>query len=54
MVGNEQQMEELLRYAAAGVIRPTIKVEKFSELPQIFEKLKHNQVTGRIVVRIPQ
>lgn len=54
MVGNEQQMEELLQHAAAGVIRPVVKVEEFSETPEIFEKLRHNQVTGRMVVRIPQ
>lgn len=54
MVGNEQQMEELLQHVAAGVIRPLVKVEEFSETPAIFEKLKNNQVTGRIVVRIPQ
>ncbi|KAL7947583.1 GroES-like protein [Trichoderma barbatum] len=54
MVGNEQQMEELLDYAVAGVINPAVQVEEFSEVPQIFEKLKNNEVTGRIVVRIPE
>lgn len=54
MVGTEQQMEELLQHTAAGTIRPMVKVEEFSEIPQVFEKLKHSQVTGRIVVRIPQ
>lgn len=54
MVGTEKQMEELLQHAAMGIIRPTVKVEEFSQLPEIFEKLKHDQVTGRIVVRIPQ
>ncbi|KAM0263949.1 hypothetical protein ACHAQJ_000984 [Trichoderma viride] len=54
MVGNEQQMEELLQHAVTGVIKPVVQVEEFSEIPQIFEKLKNNQVTGRIVVRIPQ
>lgn len=54
MVGTEKEMEELLQHAAAGIIRPTVKVEEFSKLAEIFEKLKHNQVTGRFVVRIPQ
>lgn len=54
MVGTEKQMEELLQHAATGVICPTIRVEEFSKIPEIFEKLKHNQVTGRFVVRIPQ
>lgn len=54
MVGTEQMMVELLQQTAAGVIRPMVKVEEFSKVPDIFEKLKNNQVTGRIVVRIPQ
>lgn len=54
MVGTEQMMEELLQQTAAGVIRPMVKVEEFSKVPDIFDKLKNNQVTGRIVVRIPQ
>ncbi|KAL5093890.1 hypothetical protein Trisim1_009366 [Trichoderma cf. simile WF8] len=53
MVGTEQQMVELLNQAAAGVINPLVQVEDFSEVPRIFEKLKNNEVTGRIVVRIP-
>ncbi|RFU80184.1 alcohol dehydrogenase [Trichoderma arundinaceum] len=53
MVGNEQQMEELLQQAAAGVISPAVQVEEFSETPHIFEKLKNNQVTGRIVHKMP-
>lgn len=54
LVGNEQQMEELLQHAVTGVINPVVQVEEFSEVPQIFEKLRDNKVTGRIVVRIPQ
>jgi propanol-preferring alcohol dehydrogenase len=54
MVGDEQQMKELLHHAVAGVITPVVQVEGFSQIPQIFEKLKNNQVAGRIVVRIPQ
>ncbi|KAL7798878.1 hypothetical protein V8C43DRAFT_313762 [Trichoderma afarasin] len=49
MVGTEQQMVELLEQAAAGIINPVVQVEDFSEVPRIFEKLKNNEVTGRIV-----
>ncbi|KAL7934709.1 GroES-like protein [Trichoderma chlorosporum] len=54
MVGNEQQMEELLEHTVAGAISPLVQVEEFSGVPRIFEKLKNNEVTGRIVVRIPE
>ena len=54
MVGNEQQMDDLLQQAVAGIITPDIQVEEFSQVPQIFDMLKDNQVTGRIVVKIPE
>ncbi|TFB00753.1 Alcohol dehydrogenase 3 [Trichoderma ghanense] len=54
MVGNEQQMDDLLQHAVAGVINPVVQVEEFSQVPQIFEKLRNNQVAGRMVVKIPQ
>ncbi|KAH6975211.1 chaperonin 10-like protein [Ilyonectria sp. MPI-CAGE-AT-0026] len=52
--GTEQQMHELLEHAATGKITPTIEVLEFSEMPDIFERLKKDSITGRIVVRIPQ
>ncbi|KAH8879754.1 GroES-like protein [Thozetella sp. PMI_491] len=51
--GTEQQMEALLQDAAAGKIKPSIKLSSFSSLPEIFNKLKDDGVTGRIVVVIP-
>jgi propanol-preferring alcohol dehydrogenase len=54
MVGSEQQMVDLLQHALAGVIDPVVQVEEFSQVPQVFEKLENNQVTGRIVVKIPE
>ncbi|KAK4073169.1 uncharacterized protein Triagg1_5449 [Trichoderma aggressivum f. europaeum] len=49
MVGTEQQIVQLLEQAAAGIINPVVQIEDFSEVPRIFEKLKNNEVTGRIV-----
>ncbi|KAL7805211.1 GroES-like protein [Trichoderma aethiopicum] len=54
MVGSEQQMDDLLQHAVAGIIKPVVEVEEFDQVPRIFEKLKNNEVTGRIVVRIPE
>ncbi|KAK1237153.1 hypothetical protein MKX07_006032 [Trichoderma sp. CBMAI-0711] len=54
MVGSEQQMGDLLQHALSGVIDPLVQVEEFSQVPQVFEKLRNNQVTGRIVVKIPE
>ena len=53
-VGTEEQMEELLQEAAAGKLEPTVEVLDFEEVPNIFERLKQNSITGRVVVKVPQ
>jgi len=53
MVGTEQQMDELLQHALAGTIVPKVKVLEFDQVGNVIEDLKKQQVTGRIVVKIP-
>ncbi|CVL08064.1 related to ADH3-alcohol dehydrogenase III [Fusarium mangiferae] len=52
-VGTEEQMEELLQHALEGTIVPEVKVLEFEEVGNVIEGLKRQEVTGRIVVRIP-
>ncbi|KAF7557696.1 hypothetical protein G7Z17_g396 [Cylindrodendrum hubeiense] len=52
--GTEDQMNELLGHAASGKIKPAIEVLDFSEIPNIFNRLKKDNITGRIVVKIPK
>ncbi|KAH7141477.1 chaperonin 10-like protein [Dactylonectria estremocensis] len=52
--GTEDQMTELLQFAAAGKIEPAVEVTDFAEISQVFNKLKNDKITGRIVIRIPQ
>ncbi|QGI97351.1 hypothetical protein CEK26_010420 [Fusarium fujikuroi] len=52
-VGTEEQMEELLQHALEGTILPEVKVLEFEEVGNVIEGLKRQEVTGRIVVRIP-
>ncbi|KAH7152679.1 chaperonin 10-like protein [Dactylonectria macrodidyma] len=52
--GTEDQMSELLQYAATGRIKPAVEVLDFEEIPGIFNRLQNDKITGRIVVRIPQ
>jgi len=47
-------MEELLQQAANGDIKPSLEILEIDEVPNIFERLKKNTVTGRVVVKIPQ
>ncbi|QGI83704.1 unnamed protein product [Fusarium fujikuroi] len=52
-VGTEEQMEELLQHALEGTIVPEVKVLEFEEVGNVIEGLKRQEVTGRIVVRLP-
>ncbi|RBA15488.1 alcohol dehydrogenase [Fusarium proliferatum] len=52
-VGTEEQMEELLQHALEGTIVPEVKVLEFEEVGNVIEGLKRQEITGRIVVRIP-
>ncbi|CAG7558760.1 unnamed protein product [Fusarium equiseti] len=53
MVGTEKQMDELLQHALAGTIVPEVKVLEFDQVGNVIEDLKKQQVTGRVVVKIP-
>jgi propanol-preferring alcohol dehydrogenase len=52
-VGTEEQMKELLQHASDGKIVPEIKVLKFEEVGNVIGDLQRQQVTGRVVVRLP-
>ncbi|KAF4463313.1 ADH3-alcohol dehydrogenase III [Fusarium albosuccineum] len=52
--GTEEQMVELLDHASTKKISPTIKVLDFKDVESIFDGLKKQSITGRIVVRIPE
>ncbi|RFN48806.1 hypothetical protein FIE12Z_6861 [Fusarium flagelliforme] len=53
MVGTEKHMEDLLQHALEGTIVPEVKVLEFDRVGNVIESLKKQQVTGRVVVRIP-
>ncbi|KAF4995283.1 hypothetical protein FGRMN_5248 [Fusarium graminum] len=52
-VGTEEQMAELLQHALKGTIVPKVTVLDFREVGNVIEDLKKQQITGRVVVRIP-
>jgi alcohol dehydrogenase, propanol-preferring len=54
-VGTKQELDELMGMAAVrGEVIPITSVHKFEELDELLQKLKQNQVTGRVVVMIPE
>jgi propanol-preferring alcohol dehydrogenase len=53
-VGTEKEMGELLEMAAKGGVRPIVKVFEFEKLDEILGLLARGEVSGRVVVRIPE
>ncbi|WQF89519.1 Putative alcohol dehydrogenase, zinc-type, GroES-like superfamily, NAD(P)-binding domain superfamily [Colletotrichum destructivum] len=51
MVGTEEQMSELLQAASKGIVRAIVEPFKFSDVPDILDRLAREQILGRAVVR---
>jgi alcohol dehydrogenase, propanol-preferring len=46
-------MKELLQHALDRIIVPEVKVLEFEEVGKVVRELQRQEVTGRVVVRIP-
>ncbi|BEJ16959.1 hypothetical protein CspHIS471_0603600 [Cutaneotrichosporon sp. HIS471] len=53
-VGTEREMDELLDLAAQGGVTARVEVVDFEHIGEVMERLKNDQITGRVVVRLPQ
>jgi alcohol dehydrogenase, propanol-preferring len=49
-LGTSQDLEEVLRLAAAGVVRPHIESHAITDAPALFERLGRGQIAGRAVI----
>jgi len=49
-VGNREDMAETLAFAAEGKIKADIELQPLSSINDIFDRLKHGKVAGRIVL----
>jgi propanol-preferring alcohol dehydrogenase len=52
--GNEEQMQQLFKYAIDGTVLPLVEVQDFEKTGEVLHMLKRDEVKGRIVVKIPQ
>ena len=52
-MGSEEQMNEILEYAVDSVIKPRVEVLAFSIVNEAIERLRKNDIAGRIVVTLP-
>lgn len=52
IVGTRKDMEEALDFAARGLIKASVQLDKLDNINNIFDKLRASQVEGRIVLDI--
>ncbi len=50
IVGTRTDLKESLRFAAEGLVRPTVELCRLEEINTIFERLKEGDVNGRVVL----
>ncbi|WP_373426971.1 alcohol dehydrogenase AdhP [Microbacterium sp. SORGH_AS_0888] len=51
IVGTRQDMIEALDFYARGEIHPTVSVESIDDINDIFERMEHGKIDGRIVMK---
>ncbi len=49
-LGTREDLEEVFRLAAAGVVRPHVEAHGIEDAPLLFERLSRGEVTGRAVI----
>ncbi|KAM5451255.1 putative alcohol dehydrogenase [Microsporum audouinii] len=50
IVGNRKDAVEVLDFAARGIIKSHLRVEKMDKLAEIFEQMGRNEIQGRVVI----
>ena len=49
-VGNREDMAETLAFAAEGKIKADIELQPLSAINEIFDRLEHGKIAGRVVL----
>jgi propanol-preferring alcohol dehydrogenase len=50
IVGTRQDMAEALDFYARGLIKPTVTSARLDEINDVFERMEHGQIDGRVVI----
>ena len=50
IVGTRLDLKESLQFAASGKVEAIVKAEPIENINDIFERMRHGQIEGRIVV----
>lgn len=54
IVGTRKDLEEALAFAVEGHVKPTIELQRLESINEVFDRLKHSTVNGRIVLAIAE
>lgn len=49
-VGNRRDAIEVLRFAARGVVKPHVRIDKLENLTAVFQEMHRGQLNGRVVL----
>jgi propanol-preferring alcohol dehydrogenase len=49
-VGNREDMAEALAFAARGAVKADIELQPLDAINEVFERLAHGKVAGRVVL----
>jgi propanol-preferring alcohol dehydrogenase len=52
IVGTRKDLEESLQFAAEGKVKATVEAQPLDAINDIFQRLKHGQVNGRVVLNL--
>lgn len=50
IVGTRQDMAEALDFYSRGLIKPTVAAAELSEINDVFTRMQHGQIDGRVVI----
>ena len=50
--GTREDLEDVFRLAAAGVVRPCVELHALDEAPDLFERLRRGELVGRAVISL--
>jgi propanol-preferring alcohol dehydrogenase len=52
IVGTRMDLQESLQFAAEGKVKATIEIQPLEAINDVFNRLKHGQVDGRVVLNL--
>jgi propanol-preferring alcohol dehydrogenase len=52
IVGTRKDLQESLQFAAEGKVKPNIELQPLEQVNNVFERMKHGQINGRVVLNV--